>query len=193
MIRIGLTGNMGSGKTTVCKIFETLDVPVFYSDIVAKKLYDRKEVKKSIKSEFGHSVFTDGIVDFKKLAGIIFNDSGALNFINGLIHPLVFEEYGKWLRQNNNKPYVIHESAILFENGLENNFDKIIVVSCPEEIRINRLLERDNTSVKEIKKRMENQMKDDEKERRADYVIVNDGKKFLIPQIIRLDKELREK
>ena len=192
MIRVALTGNIGSGKTTVCKIFETLDIPVFYSDIVAKSLYRRRAVKDSVKRELGDVVFTDDNVDFKKLAGVIFTDKSALNFINGLIHPLVFDEYEKWLRQNIEKSYVIHESAILFENGLEDKFDKIVVVSCPEEIRINRLLKRDNTTVEVIKKRLENQMNDKEKENRADYIIINDGQEFIIPQIVKIDKELRQ-
>jgi dephospho-CoA kinase len=193
MIRLGLTGNIGSGKTTVCKIFEVLEVPVFYSDTEAKKLYSRKDVKQKLKNEFGDLVFDDQLnIDFKKLAAVIFSDKIALDFINKLIHPLVFDEYNRWLKEHYTSPVTIHESAILFENHLQDHFDSTIVVSCPKEIRLERLLKRDKVPKQVIIQRMKNQHSDKEKEALADYLIINDGTRFLIPQVVELLSRLQK-
>ncbi len=191
MTEIGLTGNIGSGKTTVCHIFESLGVPVFYSDIEAKKLYRHPEVKEQIWQTLGKTVFnTKQEIDFKKLASVIFNDKASLDFINKLIHPLVFESYKKWKNRNAGAPCLIHESAILFEHHLETRFQKTIVVYCPEDIRIKRVTERDKIPEKEVRRRINTQMNDDIKNSLADYVIRNDGKEMLIPQIMKLYREL---
>jgi len=192
MIKVGLTGNIGSGKSTACKVFELLGIPIFYSDIEAKKLYSRPEVKFKIEQHLGKSVFNDKYeVDFKKLAAVIFSNKTSLNFINGLIHPLVYELYNLWLEKHHEISYSIHESAILFEHHLENRFDKTIVVYCPAEIRINRVLQRNMISETEVKRRISNQLEDKVKNEMADYVVTNDGIKMLIPQIIEIDKKLR--
>lgn len=192
MIKVGLTGNIGSGKSTACKVFELLGIPIFYSDIEAKKLYSRPEVKFKIEQHLGKSVFNDKYeVDFKKLAAVIFSNKTSLNFINGLIHPLVYELYNLWLEKHHESSYSIHESAILFEHHLENRFDKTIVVYCPAEIRINRVLQRNMISETEVKRRISNQLEDKVKNEMADYVVTNDGIKMLIPQIIEIDKKLR--
>ncbi len=191
MIKVGLTGNIGSGKTTVCRIFESMGIPVFYADTEAKKLYARDSVKAKLSDAFGQKVFDEqGTVDFKKLAGIIFTDGKALEWINRLIHPLVFEVYNDWLAQHHSAPYSIHESAILFENNFQGHFDKTLVVSAPESVRLHRIIMRDNLSEENVKNRMSNQLPDDIKDRLADYVIKNDGSRFLIPQIIKIHQEL---
>ena len=187
MIKIGLTGNIGSGKSTVCKIFELLDVPVFYSDLEAKKLYKRNDVKLQLKHQFGKAVFKGSEVDFKKLASVIFSNKASLDFVNNLIHPLVFEAYGKWLDNHSDSSYTIHESAILFEHHLEKRFDKTIVVYCPEEIRIQRVMQRDHVSPEEVKKRISNQLSDNLKNEKADFVVTNDGISMVIPQIMEIN------
>ena len=191
MTEIGLTGNIGSGKTTVCRIFESLGIPVFYSDLEAKKLYSIQEVKQQIRQTLGDEVFnSDYEVDFKKLASVIFSDKNALDFINNLIHPLVFERYTRWKNNNAPAPYIIHESAILFEHHLETRFQKTIVVYCPEKLRIQRVIRRDGIPEKEIVRRISNQMNDQEKNRLADHIIRNDGKEMLIPQVMKLHSKL---
>ena len=190
-MKIGLTGNIGSGKSTVCRIFESLGIPVFYADIEAKLLYKREDVKKAVKNELGSTVFnTRHEVDFKKLASVIFSNKDALTFINGLIHPLLFERYNQWLELHKKSPYTIHESAILFEHHLEKRFDKTITVFCPEPIRIKRVMQRDNTTKADVIQRISNQMDDELKNKLADFVIVNDGTKMLIPQVMEIDKAI---
>ncbi len=190
MIKVGLTGNIGSGKSTVCKIFELLDVPVFYSDLEAKKLYKRDDVKLQLKHQFGDAVFKGSEVDFKKLASIIFSNQDSLGFVNNLIHPLVFEAYGRWLENHSDSNYTIHESAILFEHSLESRFDKTIVVYCPEEIRIQRVMKRDCVSPEDVKKRISNQLSDKLKNEKADFVVTNDGVNLVIPQIMKVNNLL---
>ena len=193
MKEIGLTGNIGSGKTTVSKIFETLAIPVFYSDVQAKLLYYRDDVKHNILEVLGNSIFNSAKeVDFKKLAAVIFNDSKALEFINKLIHPLVFDAYREWKASVMSAPYVIHESAILFEHQLQERFDKTVVVYCPEKIRIKRVSARNSVSLDEIKSRISNQMNDKLKNKLADLIIVNDGNEMLIPQVMKMHESLNK-
>ncbi len=190
-MKIGLTGNIGSGKSTVCRLFESLGIPVFYSDIEAKLLYRRDDVRQIIRDKLGLVVFNkDEKIDFKKLASVIFTNKAALTFINGLVHPLLFERYNEWLKLYNQSPYSIHESAILFEYHLESRFDKTITVFCPKDIRINRVIKRDNVNETEVAKRIVNQMDDKTKNDLADYLIVNDGVKMLIPQVMEIHKAL---
>ena len=193
MITVGLTGNIGSGKSTVCKVFESMGVPVFYSDAQAKALYQRVDVKETILKQFGSSVFNDGKeVDFKKLAGVIFSNRESLDFINRLIHPLVFQSYQTWLEEHKQHSYTLHESAILFEHHLEKRFDKTMVVYCPRAIRLRRVLNRDKVPETEVLKRMAAQMEDDRKNSLADIVIVNDGSRMILPQIMEIDQQLRQ-
>jgi dephospho-CoA kinase len=192
MTEVGLTGNIGSGKTTVCRIFESLGVPVFYSDLEAKRLYLREDVQQKIQIEFGEKVFNNrGEVDFKKLATVIFSNKESLDFINNLIHPLVFENYRNWVKQNSRYPYLIHESAILFEHQLEKRFDKTIVVYSPQKLRVQRVMERDSVQESEVLKRISNQMKDEDKNRLADLLVTNDGIQMLIPQVMKIHDLLK--
>lgn len=192
MIRVGLTGNIGSGKSTVSKIFSTIGIPVFIADQESKLLYREEDVKAIIKKEFGDSVFgRDREIDLKALADHIFNSKKALLKINSIIHPLTLEKYHHWLDNHKNEVYTIHESAILFENDLQGHFDKIINVSAPLEIRLRRVMERDGTIAEKVRDRMQNQLTDEEKNKLADFVIVNDGVQMLIPQVMEIDKKLK--
>jgi len=194
MKKIALTGNIGSGKSTVSLIFNAMGVPVFNADSEAKKLYSEEKVKQKIKSFFGNSVFSsDGSIDFKKLANIIFNDKDALQKVNALIHPLTLKKYKGWLKKNKNAAYTIHESAIIFENKLQSHFDLTITVTAPEEIRLERISRRDNLKPEIISERMKNQMSDEEKCKLSDFVIINDGKVMLIPQVIKINNSIVNK
>lgn len=191
MKEIGITGNIGSGKTTVCKIFETLGVPVFYADEEAKKLYVREDVKQQIRENIGIHVFnSEGNIEFKALASHIFSNKEALNYINSLIHPLVLKSYKHWKAEHTAAKYLLHESAILFEHNMQRRFYKTIVIYCPEKIRIERVMKRDDAKKADIQKRISNQMEEDLKNSLADFVIVNDGTQMVIPQVMEIHKKL---
>lgn len=192
MIKLGLTGNIGSGKTTVSRIFESFSIPVFYADAEAKALYDLQHIKENILSIFGSSVFDEsGKLDFKLLANVVFNNKSKLEQLTNLIHPLVFEKYHYWLEENAMAPYSIHESAIIFEYSQQNYFDKTICVTSPPELRVKRVLKRDNTSLEKIKERINNQMDESKKIGLSDFIITNDEKSFLIPQVLEIHNKLK--
>lgn len=194
MLKVGLTGNIGSGKTLVCQIFESLGVPVFYADRVASELYDEPEIREQVKQTFGDEIYdSDGKLIRQKLAGLVFHDEKALRNINGIIHPGVVKRYMQWLEDHVNEDYTIHEAAILFESNLEHEFDRIIMVSAPEEIRLQRVMERDAADEKDVEARMKNQWPEDQKAKKADFVIINDGKQFLIPQILKIHNQLKNR
>lgn len=184
MIKVALTGNIGSGKSTVARIFSAFGVPVFNADSEARSLYFEDEVKEKLGSLFTEKILTkEGSVDTKKLASIIFNDKRALQSVNSLIHPLVLKKYNEWCDKHIDEVYTIHEAAVLFENNLQNKFDVVINVSAPSEIRIERVMERDDIAEKLVKDRIKNQMSDSVKCDMSDFVIYNDSKQFLIPQV----------
>ncbi|HEY9115076.1 MAG TPA: dephospho-CoA kinase [Bacteroidales bacterium] len=194
MKKVGLTGNIGSGKSTASLIFNAMGVPVFNADSEAKKLYSEEYVKIKINELFGNAVFTeDGSVDFKKLANIIFNDKKALQQVNALIHPLTLKNYKTWLEKNKGAAYTIHEAAIIFENKLQHHFDLVITVSAPEETRLERIMKRDNLKPKIIRERIKNQLPENEKCQLSDFIIVNDGKEMLIPQILKINNLILNK
>jgi dephospho-CoA kinase len=193
MIKVAITGNIGSGKTTVSKIFNTMGIPVFYADIEARLLYYRDDLKQQLSILFGDEIFdNNNEVDTKKLASIIFGDASKLKAINNIIHPLVFEKYEQWLEMNKDEDYTLHETAILFENKLESHYDLIINVTAPPELRISRIMQRDGVSRKKVELRMNHQLSEEEKNQRSDFVITNDGYQFLIPQVIKIDKKIRK-
>jgi dephospho-CoA kinase len=190
MLKVGITGNIGSGKSTVCRIFETLNIPVFYADAEARRLYLDEEVKEKVRVVFGDDVFSGGEVDTKALAKVVFSDENALAKINGIIHPAVIKRYEEWLIKHNEAPYTIHEAAVLFESGLQNIFHKIICITAPPDVRLTRVVKRDNSARDDVLKRMKNQWDENKKASLSHYVIVNDGKRFLIPQIIKIHDQL---
>lgn len=193
MKKIGLTGSIGSGKTTVCKIFSLFGTNVYQADDEAKKFLDHDEVKNNLVKKFGKSILDNkNTIDKKILASIVFYDNDALKWLNSIIHPLVISDFESWCELFNNESYVIHEAAILYETGFYKDFDAIISVSAPEELRIKRVMERDNMNRQDVLVRMANQWTDIQKAEFADYVIFNDEKRLLIPQIIQIDKKLRK-
>ncbi len=191
-IKIGITGGIGSGKTTICKIFRLLGIPVFEADIVAKQLLiSRPEIRTGLIRLFGEGVYMqDGAVDRKKLANIIFNDDIHLEKMNKLVHPFVREEFYKWAGEQNSS-YIIHEAAILFESGFYKMMDYTILVSAPEKQRIERVMKRDGVPEKQVRERMGRQWTDGEKRKLASIEIINDNKRLIIPDIIEIDKKLK--
>lgn len=193
MLQVGLTGNIGSGKTTVCKVFENLGVPVFYADLEARKIMERKAVIERVVETFGQAVRDgEGKLDRKALAGMVFSDREKLALLNAIVHPLVRKKYLEWVDENRNPFYVIEEAAILFESGMTDHFDKIIVVAAPLALRIARVMQRDGLSREEVLHRAANQFEEDMLVTRADYVIHNDDRQLVVPRVLTIDQSLRQ-
>lgn len=189
MLVIGLTGGIGSGKTTVAQIFHSFGVPVYNSDVEAKKiLFSNTQVHQELKTVFGDSIFTDGIPDRVKLARIVFSDKEKLAQLNQIIHPKLANHFKAWKAQQTAK-VVLKEAAILIESRMYKSVDKIVVVTAPEELRIQRVLERDSSSKEEIQNRINNQLSEEERLKYADFVIDNSGSQHLIPQVEKIIKE----
>lgn len=191
MIIIGLTGGIGSGKSTVAKVFETLHIPVFYSDDVAKKAYLDNDIRRAIIEKFGADVLTENGVNKEKMRELIFSQPEALLFINQLIHPWVAEEFKKFIASNKRAPYVIKEAAILIESGGYKDCDKIILITAPENQRIARVSLRDNISDEKVRERIALQMPDTEKMKYADYTWKNDNHESLLKQILLFDNMIK--
>ena len=160
---IGLTGGIGSGKTTIANYFSTLGIPVYIADDEAKKLMESSEVKDSIKEKFGESIFDNTILNRAKLAEIVFADSGKLDQLNAIVHPAVRNHFKKWLLNHEASPFVIYEAAILFESGNYKNCDYIITVTAPLESRIQRVIDRDKTNREQVLKRINAQWNDEQR------------------------------
>lgn len=193
MLRIGLTGNIGSGKTTVRKIFEILGVPVYDSDTESKDLINNnEELIAKIKQEFGADIYTNNIINRKKLAQIVFNNKEKLETINSIVHPFVRNHFNQWFSKQN-YAYIIQESAILFETGIYKESDKNIVVYAPEDIRIKRVIKRDNADYDLVKSRIENQLSDEKKNSLSDFIIKNFNEFLLIPQVLEIHNILKQK
>jgi dephospho-CoA kinase len=189
--RIGITGGIGSGKSIVCKVFELLGVPVFYADIEAKKIYDDEYVKTVLINKYGFEIYLpDGKLNREKLSKIIFSNQDELKYINSLIHPLVAKAYSEWCEKHKHFPYTLKEAAILFESGSYKEMDKVITVSAPVELRINRVMKRDNLSRMQIEERIKNQWTEEERIKHANFFIYNDDEHLVIPQIVDLHKKL---
>ena len=191
MQKVGLTGNIGSGKSVVAKIFETIGVPVYNADAKAKNIFDTPTLTQEIISTFGKSVVDkSGKINREKLANIVFSNEKQLVLLNSLVHPAVINDFKNWTCENDISPYVIMESAILFDTEYYKLFDKIIVVSTPEEIKIARVIKRDNVSGGSVYKRLQNQKPESEIIGKAQFVIVNDNKSLVIPQVLSIHDAL---
>ncbi|WP_302568311.1 dephospho-CoA kinase [Culturomica massiliensis] len=194
MIKIGLTGGIGSGKTTVAHILEQEGYPVYISDRQASELINKnREIRSALTGLFGTSLYSDdNNLDKKKLAEIIFNDKTALQKVNAIVHPVVLEDFRQWsLLQSGN--LVFFESAILFEAGLEKNFDRIISVYASRQTRIQRVVDRDKVCPEQVIKRIENQMADDIKCQKSDFTIYTDRGLDLNQQIKDIIEQLNQK
>lgn len=192
-VKVGITGGIGSGKSTVCRVFKTLGTPVFEADVVAKELLNSSShIKKELTRLYGNDIYTENkYVDRKKLASIIFNNNIELKKVNAIVHPEVRIAFNKWEKQQNSA-YIIHEAAILFESGFYKLMDFSILVSAPEDLKMAWLKKRDDLSTEEIRSRMEKQWDDEQKRKLASIEIINDNIQLIIPRIIEIDKQLKE-
>jgi len=192
MKKIGLTGGIGVGKTFVASIFQKMGIAVFSADIYAKRcMQESEQLKNAIIQHFGTDIYKNEILQKQKLAEIVFSDSEKLNVLNKLVHPFVQIEFEKWCK-NQTSSFVLKEAAILFESDSNKNLDAIICVGAPLQIRIERVMQRDSCSEQAVLKRIANQMPEEEKEQLSDFVIVNDSKEKLLPQIISISKKLTD-
>lgn len=190
MLKIGLTGGIGSGKSTVAQIFEVLSVPVYYADRAAKYLMnDDYDLKDKIISTFGYQSYKEGKLDRQYLANLVFSDKAKLELLNSIVHPATIRDGEEWM-QKQTTPYAIKEVAILFESGLEEYFDYIIGVTAPEPLRIQRVITRDQLTEDEVRQRLRQQMDEAEKMSKCDFVINNDEVEAVLPQVLLIHESL---
>ncbi|MCH8317133.1 MAG: dephospho-CoA kinase [Bacteroidetes bacterium] len=195
-LKIGITGGIGTGKSIVCKIFELLGIPIYDADARAKWLLTHdEELIKQIKQHFGENVYlsaNDNQLNKKFLSDRIFKNPNQLDLLNGLVHPKVMDDHEKWQKNNIHHPYIIKEAALLYESGSYKYLDKIITVYAPVPLRIERILKRDpHRTESDVKAIMAAQISDEEKVKKADYVIYNDDKKMVIPQVLELHNKFK--
>lgn len=190
MLKVGITGGIGSGKTTVCQVFETLGIPVFYADKAGKHLMEHDAlIIDSIKQLFGEDVYHGGQLNRERIGTLVFRDSSLLESLNNIIHPAVIR-YGSVWMESQIAPYVVKEAAIFFESGSYKEMDVMIGVYAPQTLRIFRAAKRDMVSQEKITSRMAFQMNEEEKMKRCDYVITNDDVTPVLPQILKIHEEL---
>ena len=194
MKTVGITGGIGSGKTTVCKLFELLGVPVFYADDEAKKLYDEAKIRSKVVRLFGKKVLDKSRkIDTNKLAQLVFSDKALLSQLNGIIHPEVRKKFMGWKKKQKGAKMLIKEAAIMVESGTYKELDYLISIISTKELKINRLLNRNNSDINNIEKRMKEQISDKERIKYSDAIIVNDEKHSLIEQVMELHEKLSGK
>lgn len=190
LMKLGITGGIGSGKTSVCKVFNVLGIPVFSADPEARKIMDTNDdIKKEINTIAGKNIYQDGELDRPKLASLIFNNRNLLSQVNSLVHPLVFKNFLLWAEEQTS-PYVIMEAAILFESGGHKLVDRIATVVAPLEERISRVTRRNTLTRDQVMERIKNQMTDKERIKLSDYVINNSEKDMIIPVILGINEDL---
>ncbi|MFR0903788.1 dephospho-CoA kinase [Alistipes sp.] len=192
MMKVGVTGGIGSGKTTVCRLFAERGVPVYNSDVEAKRLMERDPaVRGAIRERFGEAAYVGDRLDRQFLADRVFHDAAALAALNGIVHPAVMEDFDRWAREQSH-PYVMLESAILFSAGLERRVDRTLAVMAPREVCIRRAVERDGATEEAVRRRAATQLSDDEMLARADYTIVNLSMDDLRQDVAKLDLIFRD-
>lgn len=194
MLRIGITGGIGSGKTTVCKIFETLHIPIYYADDRAKWLMvNSPALKNGILQLFGDKAYSsEGVLNRAHIGSIAFSSPAKLQKLNALVHPAVFVDGENWQQEQLalGAPYTLKEAALIYETGSYKTLDKVIVVTAPEDLRIERVMKRDGLTAEEVKDRIARQLPEEEKVEKADFVIQNDGTHSLIKQVLSIHQEL---
>jgi len=192
-LKIGITGGIGSGKTLGCKIFRILGVPVFEADKAAREVMDGDvSLRETLIKKFGAGIYhKEGGLNRKLLASIIFRDNEALQSVNRVVHPLVYEKFEAW-HPLQKSDYVLQEAAVLFESGYYKYMDGIILVTAPEELRIRRVMERDSLTEEQVRARIRNQWEEGKMAKLARFIIQNDEKEFLMEQILNIDKKIRE-
>lgn len=191
MFKIGITGGIGSGKSLVCKIFEQLGVAVYNADDSATRIFDHADIQEKLLQVFGANFLDDqNKIDRKKLSVLVFSNKDKLEKLNTIIHPAVAKDFEQWCTLQSDKKYILKEAAILFESGAHKTLHKIITVTSPVELRIQRVMKREGWERAEVERRIENQLGDKERISRSDYTLCNDEQQLLIPQVLELHKTL---
>lgn len=192
MLKVGVTGGIGSGKSTVCAIFRTLGIPVYDADLETKQLYlNNTELKNQLIAAFGADVYLpDGSLNREKLRTIVFSQPESGRLLNSIVHPFVFAHFDQWCTRQTDVPYVIKEAAIMFESGGYRQMDLIIGVTAPDEVRIQRVMQRDHISREEVIQRINRQMPAEELRKRCDFIIRNSGEDSLINQVMEIHRKL---
>jgi dephospho-CoA kinase len=189
MLRIGLTGGIGSGKSTVAKIFEVLGIPVYYADAASRRLMNEDpQLVKEIIHHFGEKSYNEGKLNRTYIASIVFNDPEKLSLLNAISHPATIADANKWIGKQT-APYIIKEAALIFESGSAEHLDAVVGVYAPAPLRIKRTMDRDQATQEEVKKRMERQIDEELKMKLCDYIIVNDEQQLIVPQVMALHKK----
>jgi len=188
--KLGITGGIGSGKTSVCRVFNVLGIPFFSADPEAKMIMDTdKTIMNRINSIAGKDLYENGALNRMELANLIFNDNSLLEKVNSLVHPVVFEHFRQWEGQQSS-PYVIIEAAIMFESGADKLVDRIATIVTPIEERVDRVKHRNNLSREQVLERMRNQMDDQSRIKLSDYVIYNSENDMIIPAILKIHEDI---
>lgn len=194
MIKVGLTGGIGSGKSTIAKVFEILGVPVYYADNAAKRLMlQDNTLQRQIQQQFGEESYRNGTLNNKYLADVIFKDAQKLALLNSLVHPATIRDSFLWMQQfekQKNIPYVIKEAALIFESGAQQQLDYIIGVYAPASLRIQRVMLRDKISRQEVMERMDQQIQEEIKMRLCNFIIKNDEQELVVPQVLELHQKI---
>lgn len=187
MLRVGITGGIGSGKTTVCNIFKQLGIAVYNADSRVKEMYETdQKLVHSIAEKLGHDLLVNHKLDLQKLKQRVFSDAEKLGVLNSIVHPAVFDDYENWCNLHSKEKYTLKEAAIMFESGSYKHVHKIVGVLAPLEVKIARIKQRDGLSDEQIMDRMSKQLPQEELIKRCDYIIENDGEKSLIEQVLKL-------
>jgi dephospho-CoA kinase len=190
VLKIGLTGGIGSGKSTVALVFQELGIPVYNADTAAKRLMQEDAaLRAAIQQHFGTSVYEHGILNRKVLAAAVFGKKEQLELLNSLVHPATIADAQRWFAQQT-APYVVKEAALLFESGSVEGLDYVIGVTAPASLRIRRVMQRDSVAATEVHQRMRNQVEDSIKMRLCDFVVINNDRQLLLPQILHLHEQL---
>jgi dephospho-CoA kinase len=193
MLKIGITGGIGSGKSTLAQLFNVLGIPVYAADDAAKRLMNEAPVLiKQVKALFGDASYSNGILNRKYIAGIVFKDAEKLAQLNAAVHPVTLKDAEDWM-QKQTAPYALKEAAVLFESGGHEHLDYIIGVAAPAPLRIQRAMQRDGVTREEVLARMNRQMNETIKMRLCDFIIYNDEQQLLIPQVLALHQKLLDK
>jgi dephospho-CoA kinase len=191
VLKIGITGGIGSGKSTVCSVFKSLDVPVYHADERARFLISTdKNIRRQIKEVFGNESYNSDGYNRKYMANLVFNDEVLLQKLNSIVHPFVSHDFHNWAVLLNNAPYIVEEAAILFESGANKMMDYIIFVDSTLELRLERVVKRDHSSREEVLKRIDQQWSAGKIKQLADWYIVNNNKKLILPQILEIHNRL---
>lgn len=190
MLKVGLTGGIGAGKSTVAHVFEVLGIPVYHADQEAKRLMQTNpSLIDKIKIAFSEKAYVEGILDRKFLSSLVFNDNQKLELLNSIVHPFTIQDGKEWMEKQNS-PYAIKEAALIFESGSQGEFDSIIGVFAPPAMRIHRTIQRDHVEREKVLNRMEKQLDENIKMKLCDHVLINNEQTLLIPQVISLHEKL---